>query len=284
MATVETKAPKVAAEESEKSGATSAIVLVIAVILVAGFAVQYGLQTLIWIESKNWAASNPWITDVPAPLPAPTTTPAPAALTSGSSKSGSKKAAAPPAQIKLYDYEFLPPWPGNNQIKPGQSYSEVRFDSGQVIVFFDPATQVKTISDMRTQNTPDYQRLEAIFGDQTPASDFALYQLAYEAAPANVSPLMQRTDALRVNGAMLYKLGFGYEVQSGIHSFAFGMNRGFEFGDAAKGGPVVLRLFDDRDNQFRMIFTVAAGSSAKITQDDIDLAAQSFQPVPLLER
>jgi hypothetical protein len=283
MATAKTRASETVEQDDEKSNATSAILLLVAVILVAGFAVQYGLQTLVWLGSKSWATANPWITDVPAILPAPaapTATPAPA---NSSSKSSAKKAAAP-AQVRLYNYEFLPPWPGTNNMRPGQSYSEVRFGSGQVIVVFDPATQVKTISDMRTQNTPDYQRMEAIFGDQTPGSDFAFYKLAYDAAPAQVSPFMQRIEAERVNSAMLYKLGFGYEMQSGLHSFEFGNNHGFEFGDAAKGGPVVLRLFDDRDNQFRMIFTVAAGSNAKITQDDIDVVAQSFQPIPLLER
>ena len=45
-----------------------------------------------------------------------------------------------------------------------------------------------------------------------------------------------------------------------------------------------VRVFDNRDRQFRFIFLVTAGTSAKIAQDDINTIVQSLQPVPITER
>lgn len=263
-------------EEAEKDGARSAIILAIAVIVVAFVAVQFGLQILIWVESKSWASQNPWLTDTLQTIPSPTA-PAPAAIPAANSKTSG------PAQIKLYDYEFNQPWPGNTKVTRGQVSSEVRFDSGQVIVFFDPESELNVIRDMKSKNAAGYQQLTNVFGDQTPDSDYALYQLAYGASPASISPFMSRAGAVRVNGALLYKLGFGYDALPGIHSFDFGKNKGFEFGDPASG-PVAVRVFNDRDDQFRLIFTVASGTGGKVTQDDVNTAVQSLQIIPLLER
>jgi hypothetical protein len=274
MATGKSEHIDVQENAGEASSARSAVILAIAVVIVAVLAVQFGLQTLVWIESRIWASQSPWLKDVPQALPAPS----PSATPSDAAKTPK------PAQIKLYDYEFTAPWPGNTKITRGQISSEVRFDSGHVIVFFDPESQLNTIRDMKTKNVPGYQQLSNVFGDQTPDTDYELYKTAYSASPAQVSPFIRRADALRINGALLYKLGFGYDALPGIHSFELGKNRGFQFGDPEGGRPVALRVFDERDDQLRLIFTVAAGTNAKITQDDIDTAVQSLQVVPLLER
>ena len=69
-----------------------------------------------------------------------------------------------------------------------------------------------------------------------------------------------------------------------VHSFAFGNNRGFEFGDPANGRPVALRVFNGDDKQFRFIFVNVPGSASVFTQDDINTAVQTLHSVPLLER
>ena len=58
-------------EDSEKTGARSAIILLVVVFLVAGFSVKFGLQTLTWIEAKLWASENPWLATVPQPFRPP---------------------------------------------------------------------------------------------------------------------------------------------------------------------------------------------------------------------
>jgi hypothetical protein len=125
-----------------------------------------------------------------------------------------------------------------------------------------------------------------VFSDKPINSNYELYQAVYGASPTQLSPLMGTRDALRLNALLLWKLSFGFDLMADgqFYSFDWGKVRGFQFGDPAKQRPVALRVFDDRDRQYRFILTVAAGTSGKIAQDDIDTIVQTVQPVPIAER
>ncbi len=121
-------------DKNETGGPWSAVVLAAVVVLVAVFIVEFGLQTLVWIEAKHWASANPWLLAVPQPLAAP---PSPAG-------SGPASSTTPPktALLKSYEYQFTAPWAGASKLVPGSAFMQFRFASGQVIVFFDPESQV----------------------------------------------------------------------------------------------------------------------------------------------
>jgi hypothetical protein len=256
-------------DKAEKTGARSAILLMVAVLAVAGFSVAYGLQTLAWFEAKRWASANPWLLDVPQPIPS----------------------AMPPAkgnQLKAFDYEFLVPWAGDPKTAPSLSNVVFRFDSGQVVVFYDPSVQLDMLRELKDSKPNEYRKFTSVFADHPIESNYGMYQAVYSASPAQISPLMNGRDAMRMNVLLIWKLSFGFDVEPqagpGIYSLDFGKNRGFQFGDPATGRPVAVRVFDDRNHHFRFIFTTTAGSNAKVTQDDINTAVQSLQPVPILER
>lgn len=254
-------------EDSEKAGARSAIILLVVVFLVAGFSVKFGLQTLTWIEAKLWTSENPWLATVPQPLQAPT-------------------APAKGSVLKAFDYEFDSPWPGNPKPVGSLTATQFRYDSGQVIVFFDPASSVDTLGAMKTSSPVDYQKFVTVFAGHPINSNYELYQAVYSASPAQLSPLMDTREALRMNALLLWKLSFGFDLPADgqFYSFDWGKARGFQFGDPAKQRPIAVRVFDDRDRQYRFILTTAAGSTGKITQDDIDTIVQTVKPVPIEER
>lgn len=249
-------------DETEKTGARSAIILAILVVLVAIFCVEFGLQSLVCIETRHWAANALWLNDVPQPIPA----------AAAQSKS---------EPVKAYGYQFVAPWPGNIKDTPAISSTAFRFDAGQVVVFYDPNTLVDTLHELQASNNTQYLAFSNVFGGKTFDSNFALYKAVYEASPAQASPFGNRDDSLRLNQLLLWKLSFGIDAQGGISSFEIGKNRGFQFGDPAKGLPVAARVFSDRDQQFRLIFTVAGGSSTKISQDEINCVVQSLQHIPI---
>jgi hypothetical protein len=261
----------------ETSGTLPAIVLAGVVIVVAIFVVEFGLQTIVWINAKRLAGIDPWLADVPQAISAALPQAEPPQAAGRSAKN------AVPAKIKAYDYEFTAPWRSPVKAKPGDIFTQFQFDPGQVIVFYDPEAQVDTVGDMKAGKTAQEQQFENVFG-QVPDSNYTLYQMVYGASPAQVSPFMNRQEAVRTNVLLLWKLSFGFDMQPGIHSLALGKNRAFEFGDPTSGRPVALRVFDDRDKQFRFIFTTRNGTSGKFAQDDINLAVQSLQSVPILER
>jgi hypothetical protein len=252
-------------DDTEKSSASSAIVLAILVIGVAIFSAAYGLQTLAWYEGHHWAKENPWIDTIPQPLP-----PAPAAPAKGT-------------LLKAFNYEFMSPWTGKITQTPSLTVVVIRFDSGQAIVFYDPDTLIDTLRQMKSSNPLQYQKFANVFADHPIESNHGLYDAVYGVAPAQLSPIMPSRDAIRMNELLIWKLQFGIDLQGGLHSFKWGTNQGFQFGDPSEG-PASLRVFNDRDQQFRLIFTVAPGSNGHITQDDIASIVASFKPVPILER
>lgn len=259
------------AQDSEKHAARNAILLLLAVFLVAGYAIEFGPQTLVWLNGKRWASANPWLNDVPQPLAAPATPPVSPAT-----------AAAKNMQVKAFNYEFNAPWPVAKVI-PAPNCVHVRFKPGQAIVFFDPDAQLDTLRVLKNSNPLEYQKFANLFSDHPIETNFELYDSVYGASPAQTSPFTPVRAALRLNTLLQWKLSFGTEG-SPAHSFTFGNLHGFQFGDPESGEPVAVRVFNDRDRQFRFLFNVAAGSDAKITQDEISSSVASLQPVPILER
>jgi hypothetical protein len=252
-------------DDTEKSSASSAIVLAILVIGIAIYAAVYGLQTLAWYEAHHWATENAFLDDTPQPL---ANIPAP---------------AAKGTLVKAFNYQFMAPWTGKATPTPSLTVDVIRFDSGQTIVFFDPDTILDSLRQMKSSSPLKYQKLVNVFSDRPIESNFGLYDAVYGASPAQLSPIMSSRDAIRMNELLIWKLQFGIDLRGGMSSFKWGTNQGFQFGDPAKG-PVALRVFSDRDQQFRFIFTEAAGSNAIITQDDIAGIIASFKPVPILDR
>jgi hypothetical protein len=252
-------------DETEKSSASSAIVLALVVIGVAIYCAAYGLQTLSWYEGHHWAKENPWLSDVPKPLPA-----APPAAAKGN-------------LVKAFNYEFTAPWTGKTTQTPSLTGVVIRFDSGQAIFFYDPDTLLDSLRQMKSSSPLQYQKFVAVFADHPIESNYGLYEAVYGAAPEQLSPILPSRDAMRMNELLIWKLAFGIDLRGGLSSFTWGSNRGFQFGDPSKG-PVALRVFNDRDQQFRFIFAVAPNASGRVTQDDIAGIIASFKPVPILER
>jgi hypothetical protein len=279
-------------EEEDKGGTRNAIILAILVIAVGAYCLAFGLQTLIWLQAKQRLSSDSWIGNTPQPLAntsVSNSTEAPQTHSDGPKSAHGKTGAKPSDdQPRAFNYKFKVPWSGQYKISPLPIGVEFRYDSGQVVVFYDPELQIDTAHALRTPTTPESQRLANIPASHPIESNYALYQDAYGASPEQLSPMMKEQDAMRENLLLFWKLSFGRDLYSGetpeFYSFDWGKNRGFQFGDPAKGHPVAVRVFDDSDHQFRFIFTVADGASGKITQEDINTATQSLQPVPIIER
>ncbi len=255
---------------TETSSARSTIILAAVVILVAGYCVAFGLQTLVWFEARHFAKANPWINEVPTALPQ--------VLIRGPFVPGEHA-----TKLTAFDYQFNVAWTGKptTSEEPGQTV--IRFDQGPVILFYDPQAQADMQAKLNSQNPTEYQQFSNAFVGQTFDTNYAIYNAVYGASPADVSPFSSLSNAIRVNQLLLWKIAFGADAGPGLHAIQLGDNRGFEFGDPATGNPVALRLFNGRDKQFRIVFMNAPGAKTKFTQGDIDLAVKTLEPVPIIE-
>jgi len=257
--------PAVKRKKREPDGARDAIILVILMVLVGVYAILFGLQTLVWGEAHHLIKYNAWVADVPDPVDA--------SVTPGSG-----------TLLRAFNFQFKVPWPGKPKTDATLTYTQFRFDSGHVVVFFDPEAQLDTMRALKNTSPLLYQQFSNVFGGQIFNTNYELYQAVYSASPAQTSPFMPSRDAIRANLLLLWKVSFGYDASPGLHSIQFGENRGFQFGDPASGRAVALRIFDGKDNQFRLIFIMAAGANGKVTQGDINVAVQTLQEVPISER
>jgi hypothetical protein len=125
-----------------------------------------------------------------------------------------------------------------------------------------------------------------VFGDKPLNTNFEMYQAVYQTTPAQLSPVMNPPDAMRMNVLLLWKLSFGLDLpcDGGFYSFDWSSAKGFQFGDPEKKVPVAVRAFDDRDHQFRFIFTATEAAAGKITQNDINTIMQTLRVEPFSER
>lgn len=261
-----------ATEELKKDSAQQAIILLLVVLAVAGYCVRYGLQTLTYVEAKLWARTDLWLNDVPEPLPTPAPLP------------DFSKAKDKAAWIKTSDWEFRVPWDGEPKQRKLPTAIEFQFDSGQVIAFYDPQAQADTLGQLKKLNPLDYEKLSNVFQGDIPQTNYELYRDVYSVSPVRMSPFMPLSEAMRANVMLLWKISFGVDAQPGIHSFDWQNARGFEFGDPSEGGPVALRVFDNEDRQFRLLFVTRAGTQGRFTQNDINFVIQTLRPIPFEER
>jgi hypothetical protein len=282
-------------DDSEDNTKTwPAIALAAFAIVVGIFCVKYGLQTLTWIEGKSLASSNPWVLTVPQPMAqavGPVSAPVASAPLSKAAASAAAKVAAAAKNdlIKLYQFEFTPPWPGKYKIEPTLTQTTLRFDSGQALVFYDPDTQKDTVGSLKTSDPLSFQKFAAVFAGAPIESNYDMYKRVYEAAPGLVSPLMDAGESQREHTLMLWKVAFGPDLWTDtFRSFDWGTVKGFQFGEPAGGKPVAVRAYDDRNRQFRFIFAVIGGPGsvpgAQITQEQIDTAVKTLKPVPFNDR
>src|SRR5579862_3119756 len=212
-------------DDSEKVSSRSAVILAIVTVVVAAFAILYGLQTLVWAKAKFWAKDNPWIVTVPTQLAAPaaaaTALAAPAASDAmvGTAPESRKKArvgkGADSETIepeKEYGLQFIPPWKGDVKMERSATATIFRFPAGQVVVLFDPQTSVDTLRELETVTSAQYLTVLSLFGPKPFDSNYDLYKSVYGAAPAQASPFQDRGEALRLNELLLMKLSFGVEA------------------------------------------------------------------------
>jgi hypothetical protein len=268
--------------EPEKNGAMSAIILVVIIIVVALYTTTYGMQTLQWIAAHRWAENDPWLNDVPQPLAATAVPAVPAptmSMMAMTPKSKTAKISLQPTntQLSAYQWQFTVPWMGKFKEGASAGGAEFRFASGQVVIFGDPEAQLDTLEILRTSQSAEYAPFQSLVNDAGITTNYALFKAVYGASPSQVKPLTNYAVAQQDRVLLLTKLSFGFDLEKTVYSFDFGDKKGFQFGDPA-GGPVALRVFNDKDHQFRFLFTVANGSGAQIKQDDINQAIQSLQP------
>jgi hypothetical protein len=248
---------KAAGTENESS--TSALGLLVLLVLAAWFALGYELQTLITFEVHQWGSANLSLSVTPQPAPTAGTTPT----------------AATGPRIEHYNYQFNLPWKEAAHDDATPDYAVVQAKTGQVVIFYNPDSQIDILAGMKNGNNAQSRGYNTIFADHLFDSNYSLYAAVYSASPSEAHAWMPRADALRLDSLLIDKLSFGLEAPGPTYLFNWGGLRGIRFGDAAHGGPVAFHAFDNHDRQFRFVFTTRADIPVTLNEGEIERVVES---------
>lgn len=243
------------------NSAGAAITLAVIAVLVGGFSVFMGLQALILIESHWWQRTHPELSEVPKPLVS------------------TEAAAGKGTEVEAFGFKFEAPWSDLDKIDPGEGFAIVNFRSGLRIVFFDPSGATDVAHGIKAEtDTQRLQRTYAVFGDSPFENNYDFYQTVYSASPGQISLVAPRQAAVRTSVLLLWKISLVYDAETGFYSFRLGKLRGFQRGDPERARYVIVDAFDVHDRQFGFVLTARPGSSARVTQGDINRVVATLRP------
>jgi hypothetical protein len=183
----------------------------------------------------------------------------------------------PVQKLSYFGYEFEVPWEVDEaRAKQTGRMQLVAFRSGNALLFSRMAPK-EFVNTFLKANPEGLQKL---YGEDAPASDYALHRLILEATPAKVGLLTPRREA--VGGAMLLVMK-GIMVPRGGESGIFRIRtndlQGFQYGDPQQRPKTVdVEIFAD-DGGFAFLFSQQEkGPVPAITQSEINrvFGAESF--------
>ena len=243
----------------KKESARTTVVLAVCTVAVGFYVLAFGLQTLICIEAHRWAFSSPFLNAVPRPIPTTIATP------------------AQERNLELFGISFQAPWKGVAKKTEGEARSVIQFQSGPVLIFFNPENEEDLVAKIRNGDPNVYTRYQAIFGTRFFPDDYSMYAAVYEAAPNQVWPFTPRSRAIRINTLLLWKLRFGSNGAGSIYSVQTGNLQGLQFGDPSQDRSVLVHLFDNEKRQLRLMISSRSGQPGTIPEADINCVIYSIK-------
>jgi hypothetical protein len=250
-------------DESKPAEAYSANILLVVLVLVAGYLLLYGLQTMTALNTRHWGTLEPSLYDTPQDLLQKTT---PAAQTT---------------HLEFYNYQCDAPWKGPADTNVGPDTTDFKFSSGAFLRVYLPESQLDELKNFKGETPEEQRHLDAAFGTHPFDSNYDLYSAIYGASPAQASPFLSRADAERIRTLLLWKLSHDMALPGGAFRFDWGALRGLQFGNPEDAHAVVVRAFGVQDRQFELMILMRVGASDRLTQNDINLILASFKPIPL---
>ena len=250
-------------DDSKPAEAYSAIILLVVLMITAGYALFYGLQTVTMINTRRWGNIEPSLYETPQTLDL------------------KASAAAQTTHLEFYNYQCDAPWKGPAETAVGADFTDYKFTSGALVRVYLPESQADALKTFKGETPEEQRHIDAAFGPHPFDSNFDLYSAVYGASPAQVTPFISRADAQHVSALLLFKLNFDMALPGGVHSFDSGATRGLQFGDPDKSHGVWMRAFGVQDRQFLFLVLMRGGATAKLAQNDLNLIWGSLKPVPL---
>jgi hypothetical protein len=178
-----------------------------------------------------------------------------------------------------FGYAFEVPWRDLDKVDNRKSVTRIYFKGGQVVLFFDPkqtVNRLKVMQDAAAQNGKD---LRVLFGSEVPTSNYQVLSAILSTTPYRVSLLTPTNTLVRISILLTFKHTELINQPTSVYSVETHNLRGFQKGDPLRAErATILDLFNEQDQDLELWVATQKGSSAIITQADINRIVQSLHP------
>lgn len=168
---------------------------------------------------------------------------------------------APGTGLSYFGYDFEVPWKASFKERVGKGLVQLKFQSGQDVLFVVPADQSGLLTEIVQDKSSKMGDLRFVFGDLMNRSAYDQYEVLLNTTPRSIRAFGPRAEAVRgVTLLTIKAIAFGPGLENGAFSFEVPGKRGFQIGDPQKSKRVDLEVFDSAGHHVEILCGSTNGS------------------------
>jgi hypothetical protein len=178
---------------------------------------------------------------------------------------------APGTKLSYFGYEFEVPWNASfKERRVGLTLVQLKFQSGQDVLFIIPANQGGLLTDIVQDKSLKMGDLQLVFGDLMNRSAYEQYGVLLNTTPQSIRAFGPRAEAVRgVTLLTIKAIAVGPGLETGAFSFALPGKHGFQVGDPQKSSRVDLEVFDSAGHHIEILCGTTNGKG-RYSQSEIN--------------
>ena len=185
---------------------------------------------------------------------------------------------APGTKFSYFGYTFEVPWTGGFKERGGQNgIVELKFDSGQTLLFMAPKNHAGLLSEIVEDPSMHMNNLQPVFGELTNRSPYDQYAALLNTTPSSIHAYGPRAEAVRNETLLTIKaISSPAMLRTGAFSFDLRETHGFQIGDPGKGRSAQLEVFVKEGGNWVEIICATKNDSVKLAQPELNRILASF--------
>jgi hypothetical protein len=224
---------------------------------------MYGRPVSILLYTKWQTRNEPKLWDVPRPL----------------------SLRAPTASVRrtfsYFGYEFDAPWTELTRERKGESVAVLNFSTGAFISVLAPSKNESELDAMKQEAARLGEDVSSVFGEETTRSNYALRSKVLSLTPRDLRLFSSRREMVANCVLLILKEIETNRFRGGLFSFQTEWFRGFQKGDPALDGVVIVEAFDSQDRKIELMIGSQPAAGSKLSQTDINQILLSLRPASL---
>ena len=191
---------------------------------------------------------------------------------------------APGTVLSYFGYEFEVPWNASFKEKVGRAMVQLKFQSGQDLLFIVPENQAGLLTEIVQDESLHMKNWGPVFGELMNRSAYDQYAALLNTTPSSIRAFGPRTEANRGVVLLTIKaIAMGPGLETGVFSFEFPGKRGFQVGDPRKSKRADLQVFGMGGHHVEIICATTK-DGVRLSQPELNRILKSLRAAAPLAR